>query len=213
MFARRLYVGDKLVIVELKMKKNKKEFIAITEDGENISLTPDAIVKYSISVGEVDDNHLENASYESACTFALNKATNWLTASYRSESELRRYLRERKYDKKIIDYVVNKLKEYNYLSDENLANFFVEYGQNKMGVYKMRQKLMEKGVKKDIIDKALDNIAPQDDICFAFAQKKLGSNERTRENMAKVQRYLLSKGFDYDTIRRTFNKLNFSEDD
>lgn len=200
-------------IIELKMKKNKKEFVAITFDGENISLTPDAVVKYSICVGKVDDDKLQIAEYESACTFALNRATNWLAISYRSESELRRYLREKKYDKKVIGYVVDKLKEYNYLSDENLAKTFVEYGQSKMGKYKMRQKLMEKGIKKDIIDSALDNIAPQDDVCFSLAQKKLGNLEPTRENMAKVMRYLLSKGFDYDTIRRALHKLNFSEDD
>ena len=200
-------------IISLNMKKNKKEFVAVTCDGEMISLTPDAIVKHSIRVGEIDDDILNLAKYESDCSFALNKAMNWLTASYRSESELRKYLKDRTYDKSVTNYVIDKLKQYNYLSDENLAKNFVEYGQNKMGVYKLRQKLMQKGINKDIIDNALSDIGEQDDICYDFAVKKMRNLERTRENMAKVQRFLLSKGFDYDTIRRTFNKLNFDEDE
>lgn len=200
-------------IIELKMKKSKREFIATTYDGENISLTPDAIVKFGIIVGEVDDAKFAEAEFDSACAFALSRAMNWLTASYRSESELRRYLRERKYSPKVAEYVVGKLKEYNFLSDENLAKQVVEYGQKKMGVYKMRQKLMEKGVARDVIDAALENLEPQDDVCYAMAVKKLGNAERTRENMAKVYRFLAGKGFDFDTIKRAFNKLNYEDEE
>ena len=199
-------------IIELKMKKNKKEFLGVTEDGEILSLTPDAIVKYSIKVGQNDDALLDEAVFESACSLALNKAMVWLTASYRSESELRKYLKERKYSAQVANFVVDKLKEYNFLSDEALAKNFVEFGQKKMGVYKMRQKLMEKGIKREIIDNALENLGEQDDVCFNMAQKKLGNMERTRENMAKVYRFLLSKVFDYDTIKITFNKLNYDEE-
>lgn len=200
-------------IIELKMKKSKREFIATTYDGENISLTPDAIVKFGIVVGVVDDDALAEAEFDSACAFALSRAMNWLTASYRSESELRRYLLERKYSPKVAEYVVGKLKEYNFLSDENLAKQVVEYGQKKMGVYKMRQKLMEKGVARDVIDAALETLEPQDDVCYAMAVKKLGNMERTRENMAKVYRFLAGKGFDFDTIKRAFNKLNYEDEE
>ena len=199
-------------IIDLKMKKSKKEFLVTTFDGEIISLTPDVILKYSISVGEIDDQILEKAVFESNCSFALNRSMNWLTASYRSESELKKYLRDRKYNQDVITYVVDKLKEYNFLSDENLAKTFVEYGQKKMGIYKMRQKLMEKGISKELIEKSLEEVEPQDDICLRMLQKKIGNNERTRENMAKAYRYLLSKGFDYDTIKRAFNKLDIDEE-
>lgn len=200
-------------IIDLKMKKNKKEFLATTFDGEIISLTPDVILKYSICVGNIDDILLEKAIFESNCSFALNKSMNWLTASYRSESELKKYLRERKYNQDVINYVVEKLKEYNFLSDEYLAKTFVEYGQKKMGIYKMRKKLMEKGISKELIEKSLEDVEPQDDICLRMLQKKMGNNERTREKMAKVYRFLLSKGFDYDTIKRAFNKMDIDEDE
>ncbi len=200
-------------IIEIKMKKNKREFVATTFDGENISLTPDAIVKFGITVGEVDDAKLAEAEFDSACAFALSRAMNWLTASYRSESELKRYLREHKYSPKVAEYVVGKLKEYNFLSDENLAKQMVEYGQNKIGVYKIRQKLMEKGVAREVIDSALESLESQDDVCYNMALKKLGNMERTRENMAKVYRYLAGKGFDFDTIKRAFNKLNYEEEE
>lgn len=200
-------------IIEIKMKKNKQEFVAITFDGENISLTPDAIVKFGVTVGDVDDAKLAKAEFESACAFALNRVMVWMTCSYRSESEVKRYLRERKYSSEVANYVIGKLKEYNFLSDENLAKQFVEYGRKKMGVYKMRQKLMEKGVGKDIIDDALENVEAQDEICYNFAAKKLGNNERTRENMAKVYRFLIGKGFDYETIKRAFAKLNYEDEE
>ena len=199
-------------IIEIKMKKNKREFLATTFDGEMISLTPDAIVKFGICVGEVDDGKLEEALFESACAFALNRATNWLTASYRSERELRRYLYEHKYSSKVSQYVVDKLKEYNFLSDINLAKNYVDFEQSKIGIYKIRQKLMEKGVSRDIIDQALLNIEPQDEVCYRLAVKKLGSNEKTRENMAKVYRFLAGKGFDFDTINRVFRKLNYEDE-
>ena len=109
--------------------------------------------------------------------------------------------------------MVGKRKEYNVWSDENLAKQVVEYGQKKMGVYKMRQKLMEKGVARDVIDAALETLEPQDDVCYAMAVKKLGNMERTRENMAKVYRFLAGKGFDFDTIKRAFNKLNYEDEE
>lgn len=199
-------------IVEIKMKKNK-QFCAVTSDGEKVCLTPDAVVKYHISVGEVDDTQLADAEFESACTFALNRAMTWMTCSYRSEVELKRYLRERGYSAKVSDYVITKLKEYNFLSDENLAKQFVECGQKKMGVYKMRQKLMGKGIAKSIIDEALNELEPQYDVCYSLAVKKLGTNERTRENMAKVYRFLIGRGFDYETIKHVFSKLNYEEEE
>ena len=137
--------GGNVEILELKMKKNKKEYSGVTSDGELISLTPDAIVKYGVKVGEIDEAVLDEAVFESACSLALSKAMVWLTASYRSESELRKYLRERKYGTRVANYVVDKLKEYNFLSDEALAKNYVEFAQKKVGVYMMRQKLMQKG--------------------------------------------------------------------
>lgn len=200
-------------IIDLQMKKNKKAFVATTFDGENVILSPEAIVKFKICVGQVDDAIWDTACFESDCYYALNKSMNWLTASYRSESELKKYLKERKYNNKVAEFVINKLKEYKFLSDENLAKNFVEYGQNKMGIFKLRQKMLLKGISKDIIDDALKDVGEQDDICYEFAIKKLKNMERTKENMAKVNRYLLSKGFDYETIKRTFNKLNVSEEE
>lgn len=198
-------------IITLQMKRNKQQFVVITSDGENVELTPDAIVKYSITVGNIEDKIFETAVFESQCTFALNKSMKWLTASYRSEKEVIKYLKEKKYDNKVINYVLDKLKEYNFLNDENLANNFVEFGQNKMGIHKLRQKLMNKGVNKDIIENALKNVDNQDEICYDCAIKKIKNMDKTKENLAKLIRYLLSKGFDYDTIKRTCDKLKLNE--
>ena len=49
------------------------------------------------------------------------------------------------------------------------------------------------------------------DILFNIAIKKLGNKEKTRENLDKVYRFLISRGFDYDEVGQTIKRLKEEE--
>jgi len=211
-----------MLIIEMKFKPNKKTCDVTLEDGEIINLTSEAIVKFGISLNaEIARQVLSNAIAESDKSKALEKSINYLTKGYRSERQLKTYLWEKKYSPDIQNYVLEKLKEYNYINDEALANTFVQYSSKKMGINKIKQKLYEKGISKKNIENSLSQVEDQYEICLIQCQKKWNSiinnkplnldrQEEFKFNQsakAKLSRYLFSQGFEWETIKSAMHSV------
>lgn len=218
-----------MIVLEVKFKPNKKTCDVLLSDGQLLNLTSEALVKYRIYKNEeIQNDALSLAIDESEKSKALDKAMCYLTKGYRSESQLRKYLREKKYSTNIQEFVIQKMHEYKYIDDQNLAQIFVESSSKKMGVNKIKQKLYERGISKKIVEKAVEDIEDQFDICLDMCQKKWASILKgkpqvldreaeykfNQSSKQKLSRYLYSQGFDWDTIKRAMNiTTHLCEDD
>lgn len=172
-------------------------------DGEFFcGMTLEAVMKNRLRVGtSVTEEQLEQIQLQNERSAALDKALNHLTASVKTVKQIRDFLRDKGYTPAVINYVVDKLKEYGFLSDEDYARRFTETYSSKKGVKLMRVELRRKGVAEEIVDGVLDDVGSQVEAAVVLAKKYMKGKEADLKTVQKLYRHLLSKGFTYDDAR------------
>ncbi len=136
-----------------------------------------------------------------------------------SQLELRQKLSQLDINTDIIEECLNRLLAENYQSDKRFAEMFCRTRINQRhGKQKIRYELKQKGIAENLIDSVLseydtewvDNAmhlimrkAPRGDIKKVMKDYPLKS---------KIIRFLLGKGYDYDTINLAFEALKNNEE-
>lgn len=110
-----------------------------------------------------------------------------------------------------IDRVVEWCYQHNWLDDTHFAERYVAGRSRKgYGPQRIRQELGQKGIDKTLIDAAL--LAAEIDWqtqAFTLAERKFGLPlPKEWKEKAKVQRYLMSKGFFMEDIRSIFENFD-----
>ena len=183
--------------------KQKNGSYDIYVDGERVERL-DALVLASfrrIKVGEeITEQELEEIKKTSGLSFAFDAAVRFLARNMRTESEIRSRLEDKGYSQEDTDGAIEKLRSYGYLNDRAYARAYVNtYGKDR-GKLRLAYELGSKGIDKSIIDEVL----PESEVENAkiLADKKA----KKYPEKEKMIRYLMSRGFDYDTARIAANE-------
>ena len=139
----------------------------------------------------------------------MNRAVKLLAAKPRSVRELRERLLEKLWtDESIVDAVIEKLKEYKYLDDEQFAHDLAisKLRQKPQGKRRLQQTMSQKKLDKDVVETAIAEAfekLPEDELIDqAIAKRlKLKGTPETREETKKFYDHLMRQGFDFDLIR------------
>jgi regulatory protein len=139
----------------------------------------------------------------------MNRAVKLLAAKPRSVRELRERLLEKLWtNNEIVDAVIEKLKEYKYLDDEQYARDLAvsKLRQKPQGKRRLQQMMSQKKLDKEIVETAISEAfekLPEDDLIdLAIAKRlRLKGKPETREDTKKFYDHLLRQGFGYDLIR------------
>jgi len=172
---------------------------------------------------ESDEKPCEIKDLEKARRKTFDRAVNLLTYKPRSENELRQRLLEKDWtNTEIVEAVLAKLKEYNYLNDEQFAKEFAasRLRQKPIGKRVLRQKLALKRLDKETVDAALEKAfedTPEEDVIERAIEKRLRikGKPETREDSKKFYDYLLRQGFSYDLVSNKMREIaarDFDED-
>ncbi|MFA6859920.1 MAG: RecX family transcriptional regulator [Clostridia bacterium] len=198
---------QKIVSIE-QIKRNKNKFIITLDNGEVFNLVDEAIVKYGLYVGkEIDEKKLcETANY-SEKTEAFSRALKTLEKSFKTEKEIFNLLKEKGFQENAIIEAIKKLKEYNYVSDIEFAKQFVASVSTHKGKKLIEYELKQKGVDENIISDAVSLLEDELDTILVLAKKFMKNKENCKENLAKLIRHLMSKGFKYEDIKNAIKNL------
>ncbi len=132
---------------------------------------------------------------------ALDKALSHISAAGKTEKEVRDFLRRKGYLEEVVEDVVARMKEYGYIDDEAYAKSYAESAQKRKGSRLIALELKRKGVGEEAIAGAVegaDEEAAAQRVLEKYLRQKDLSDPKT---VQKAYRHLLSKGFDYDTVR------------
>lgn len=146
----------------------------------------------------------------------FDRAVNLLAFKPRSIAELRERLLEKDWTTaEIVDAVLDKLKEYNYLNDEQFAKSLAasQIRQKPIGLRVLKQKLALKKLDKETVEAALETAfeeTPEDEIIDRAIEKRLRlkGKPETREDSKKFYDYLLRQGFSYDLVSNKMREIN-----
>lgn len=207
-----------MIIRKTTFEEKTFNFIIEFESGEKLSISYDSYEAYKLSTGiDLDDFLLEKLREEDQFIFARKKALNFIDYKARSEFEVKKKLRSLGVEDPVINLVIDDLVKKSYLDDSQYAREFLRQclELKKYSLLLSRQKLYQKGISKDIIDKLFENdnldIINIENARYQAEKKSRNKDLSDRKIFQKVYRYLLSKGFSYEISKQVLDELRNDE--
>ncbi len=178
-------------------------------------LTLETTMKNRLKVGQIiTKERLSQIQLESEKNTAFDKALTHLSATRKTEKQIRVYLQGKGSLEDVIDYVVEKLRSYNFLNDGEYAEAYVEMAAKRKGGKLIRMELRGKGVSDSEIDEALLGLDEDTQVSAAteMVKKYMRGKVADVQTLQKAYRYLMSKGFDYDVAKQALSALGDLDD-
>lgn len=105
-----------------------------------------------------------------------------------------------------ITEILDDFKARGWLSDERFAEQIVHARSHKFGANKIANELREKGVSADLIETAIEQVKENElDNAKEIWHKKFKSIPNSRDEWARQARFLQSRGFGFDVIKKVLN--------
>ena len=141
----------------------------------------------------------------------FNKAIQILSRGNRSIAATQDKLSEYCLNVDLIQKVILRLRELNYLNDERYAESLVE-SKVRYGKSRLRNILLQKKIPKDIADMACDGLEERDvETIRHIAEKKWDSLSKRgdrEKNKDKLFRFLVSRGFSFELAMKQVKLLS-----
>ncbi len=200
-------------ITDMQIQKNNKTRANIYVDGEYaFALEMVTVMKLGLKIGQdVSAAKLQQAIADSERSMALQRAIDYLSRASKTCKQMRDYLTRKGYTAQTVDYAIDRLKQLRYLDDDAYAQMYARQNSATKGSRRIRQELIGKGISVTRADEysqmdgdqALNNAS-------ALAQKYMRGKTADVKTLQKLQRYLLYRGYGYDTVNvviRTFGDV------
>lgn len=202
-------------ITDLKIQKNNKTRANLYLDGEfAFGVEMITVMKLGLKIGqEVSDEKLQEAIFDSEKSVAFEKAMDYLARGMKTVKQISDYLAKKGFSPEVAQYVVQKLKEYRYLDDEQYAKLFVEQNGKTKGSRRLRQELQQKGIARETAE-TFSVLEGQQvlDAAKALAAKYMRQKAVDLKNLQRLQRYLLGRGYDFDVVNNVVRSFRTVED-
>lgn len=201
----------KITKIEVQQKNKERANIYI-DDNFFMGVNAEIIYDLDIKKGEeVDEARLKDLIYKEGLSKAKSKAMSSLNRTAISEKKLREKLSD--YSDEIVDEVIDKLKEYKFINDKDLASRIANDSSSisRFGTNKIRQNLYRKGISKEDIEQAIEAIDDDEQLenAIYLARKRYDKvkGEDNRKVYQKLTQHLLYKGFSYDIAKKAINEV------
>ena len=201
-------------IVKLKNGKYK-----LYLDSKDVITTYDEVIlKNNLLFNKEIDNELyskiinENNYYE-----LLDSCIKRISKRLRSEKEIKNYLEQKTNDIHLIEYIINELKQNNYIND---ILFTKAYLSDKLtltnsGINKIKSELYNLGIEEEIINDVVENSNIKNDSkkLENMIKKKIKLNNKYSNNYLKqkILNDMINLGYDREEIRNIIDQ-NIKDD-
>ena len=204
-------------ITDLRVQENDADRVSVFVGGEfAFGVHKDVVVKHRLTTGQtLTPEDREAVLADEATVQAKQTALDYLAYKPRTETEVRRKLRETDTPAPVIEDVVARMRELGYLDDEAYAH---DYAHNRFsnkgyGPVRIRRELVERGVDRPLADRAVDDLFADADAQGAareHAEKywpRIADEDDPRRQKQKLHDYLRRRGFTADTIYRLLEEF------
>jgi len=207
-------------VTQLSSQKKDSSRVNLYVDGDFFcGLSLDAVAKFGIYQGrEIEEKELAEILVDELKNRFSQRAMSYISRAIKTEYQMRRYLKTLSIKKKgtwykeieedqledIIEEIITKLKEYDYLDDEEFAFQFItsRIRTKPRGKQVLVSELMSKGVNKDLAKEKVDElVADEYDVLRRVYEKKYKGDKITIRDNKKID-FLKRKGFNWDLIKQ-----------
>ena len=201
-------------ITKIKPQKTRSR-VNIYLDGKFAFALPlEALAKRGLKVGqELTERQIENLIFKSEFQKLLGKALRFISLRPRSEKEIKDYLGKKLPNQhaaaSLVGRILTQLKKLGLLDDSAFVAWWLEQRSIFLprGKIALKMELRQKGINREIIDKALGQI---DEI--PLAQKATAKKMKTYgklkplEFRQKMGAFLSRRGFSWETIKSVVDR-------
>lgn len=197
-------------ITKLEYQKKDPNRVNVYVDDKFIAgIEANDVIRLGLYKGqEISTVELNKIIGESEIGKLFNFSLNFLSFRPRSEWEIRQHLKKKTKNSEMIDLIVSKLKKIGQVDDEAFARWYVEQRQTfrPKGRRAIEMELRRKGIENKTIKQLSSNSINESELAKKALVKYHGE-----KNPVKLQRFLASRGFDWETIKEVLDEFSPKE--
>jgi len=209
-----------VIIDRLKYANNGADVDMYIDNKYSCRLSLDTVAKYKIFIGKVlTENELEDIIISEQVLRLVRKSINYISIRPRSEYEEIQYLNKQRLDfdshikNKIIDVVLEKLRELKYLDDKEFCKWLIDnrIAYSLKSKFELKGELLSKGIESSLAKESIEiyfNEEIEKEVFEKIFQKKYGKlvlEGIDRKEKQKICNYFQRKGFNYRLLQEKFN--------
>ncbi len=200
-------------ITSLEPQVKEKNRCSVYVDGVfYCGIKLEVAIKYRLKAGmHIEKQKLDEIQLETEKSQALDKAMTHLSASMKTVKQMRDFLAKKGYTEAVINYVLERLEYHKFVDDYAYCRAYVQSVSGK-GKRALEVDLIKRGADKNAIESALDEIEESGEEASLIFEKYLRGKSVDRQTLYKGFKYLLSKGYGYDTAKTALERYGLDED-
>ena len=201
-----------------KIEKKKRLYLVELDKKDSLYVTEDTIVKYMLTKGMLlDKEQLEEIKTFAQFSYGKNLGLYYISFKQRTEKEVKDYLFKHEINPHIIPKIIKNLKEDHWIDDYKLLESLAQQNLNSgdKGAYVLKQKWLQKGCDKQVIDDVLGQF-DFSDLAIKVASKLFRKYQGKLPSKAlkdKLTQSLIHKGFSFQESKLAINHLELEIDE
>ena len=197
-------------IDRIEASKHKRgRVLVFLEDGACLKITEQELLDFGLRAGD-DLNEATLARLKEAAGVSNVKATaaDIIGKRAMSRASLEKKLKEKGASEADARYAAEWLEAIGAINDADYAALLVRhYGEMGYGPARVREKLYEKGVPRELWDEALDQLPEGGNQIDRFLQGKLRGRTPDEKEKKHLTDALLRRGYSWGDVRAAWNRL------
>lgn len=197
-------------IERIEASRHKKgRVLVFLEDGACLKITERELLDFHLRSGdELDETALERLRDAAGVSNTRAAAAELIGKRAMSRRDLERKLREKGASEAEARYAAEWLEAIGALDDASYAAALVRhYGGRGYGPARVKEKLYEKGVPRELWEDALEQLPEGGGQIDAFLMSKLRGRTPDEKEKRRLTNTLLRRGFSWDEVKAAWGRL------
>lgn len=199
-----------MTIERIEASRHKKDRVLVfLEDGACLRITEQELLDFGLRSGdELDDKTLQKLKEAAGVSNVKATAADLVGKRAMSRRDLERKLQDRGASETEARYAAEWMEAIGAINDADYAAVLARHCADLgYGPQRVREKLYEKGVPRELWDDALDTLPDSAGQIDAFLERKLRGRVPDQREKKRLCDALLRRGFSWGDIRAAWSRL------
>lgn len=194
-------------VTDIKQQVKRADLYSIYVDGKYVfSLGENELLNLGLKIGqEFTQGELEKLKQTAVLDKAYDRALNLISLRARSEWELRDYLKRKDYEEDVIEKIISRLQESNFVDDLKFARAWVD--NRRLLKFTSKRRLQLELRQKRVSDEVISQVLNEDETDELQVLRDLVAKKKHRyPDKLKFMQFLARQGYNYDDIKTVLDE-------
>lgn len=197
-------------IERIEASRHKRgRVLVFLEDGACLKITEQELLDFGLRAGDdLDEETLAKLKEAAGVSNVKATAADLIGKRAMSRASLEKKLKEKGASEAEARYAAEWLEAIGAINDADYAALLARhYGEMGYGPQRVRDKLYEKGVPRELWEEALDQLPDNGEQIDRFLQSKLRGRTPEEKEKKRLTDALLRRGYSWSDVKAAWNRL------